>query len=38
VELEKVAMVTEAKKEETKPTLGYDVSAMADAFKKRFNK
>jgi hypothetical protein len=38
VELEKVAMVTEAKKEETKPTLGYDVSGMADAFKKRFNK
>jgi len=38
VELEKVAMVTEAKKEETKPTLGYDVSGMADAFKQRFNK
>ena len=38
VELEKVAMVTESKKEETKPTLGYDVSGMADAFKKRFNK
>ena len=38
VELEKVAMVTEAKKEEAKPTLGYDVSGMADAFKQRFNK
>jgi len=37
VELEKVAMVTEAKKE-AKPTLGYDVSGMADAFKQRFNK
>ena len=38
VELEKVAMVTEAKKEEAKPTLGYDVSGMADAFRQRFNK
>ena len=37
VVMEKVAMVTESK-EETKSTLGYDVSDMADAFKKRFNK
>lgn len=37
VVMEKVAMVTESK-EEAKSTLGYDVSDMADAFKKRFNK
>lgn len=37
VEMEKVAMVNESK-EEAKSTLGYDVSDMADAFKKRFNK
>ena len=38
VEMEKVAMVNEAKAEEVKPTLGYDVSGMAEEFKKRFNK
>ena len=38
VEMEKVAMVTESKTEETKPTLGYDVTDMKEAFKKRFNK
>ena len=35
--MEKVAMVTESK-EEAKSTLGYDVSGMAEEFKKRFNK
>lgn len=38
VEMEKVAMVSESKTEEPKSTLGYDVTGMADAFKKRFNK
>jgi hypothetical protein len=38
VEMEKVAMVNEAKAEAVKPTLGYDVSGMAEEFKKRFNK
>lgn len=38
VEMEKVAMVTESKAEEPKSTLGYDVSDMKEAFKKRFNK
>jgi hypothetical protein len=38
VVMEKVAMVTESKTEEPKSTLGYDVSDMAEAFKKRFNK
>lgn len=37
VEMEKVAMVTESKKENTS-TIGYDVTDMAEAFKKRFNK
>ena len=36
--MEKVAMVNEAKAEEAKPTLGYDVSGMAEEFKKRFRK
>jgi hypothetical protein len=31
-------MVNEAKAEEPKSTLGYDVSGMAEEFKKRFNK
>ena len=38
VEMEKVAMVSESKTEEPKSTLGYDMTGMADAFKKRFNK
>lgn len=38
VEMEKVAMVAESKTEEPKSTLGYDMTGMADAFKKRFNK
>jgi hypothetical protein len=38
VEMEKVAMINEAKAEAVKPTLGYDVSGMAEEFKKRFNK
>jgi hypothetical protein len=38
VEMEKVAMVTESKNQEPKSTLGYDVTDMAAAFKKRFNK
>lgn len=38
VEMEKVAMVSESKTEEPKSTLGYDVTGMADALKKRFNK
>lgn len=38
VEMEKVAMVSESKTEEAKPTLGYDVTDMKEAFKKRFNK
>lgn len=38
VEMEKVAMVTESKTEEPKSTLGYDVTDMKEAFKKRFNK
>jgi hypothetical protein len=36
--MEKVAMVNEAKAEEAKPALGYDVSGMAEEFKKRFRK
>jgi len=36
--MEKVAMVNESKAEEVKPTLGYDVSGMAEEFKKRFRK
>ena len=31
-------MVTESKTEAPKSTLGYDVTGMADAFKKKFNK
>ena len=31
-------MVSESKTEEPKSTLGYDMTGMADAFKKRFNK
>jgi hypothetical protein len=38
VEMEKVAMVTESKDEAPKSTIGYDVTEMAEAFKKRFNK
>jgi|TARA_R110002074_G_scaffold21927_2_gene67593 hypothetical protein len=38
VRMEKVEMVKESKVVDAKPTLGYDVSGMADAFKKRFNK
>ena len=38
VEMEKVAMVSESKTKEPKSTLGYDMTGMADAFKKRFNK
>jgi len=37
VDLDKVAMVTESKKED-KPTLGYDAGIYADAMKKRFKK
>lgn len=37
VDLNKVAMVNESKTED-KPSLGYDASSYADAFKKRFNK
>jgi hypothetical protein len=36
--MEKVAMVTESKNQEPKSTLGYDVTDMKEAFKKRFNK
>lgn len=38
IEMEKVAMVTESKTEEPKSTLGYDVTGMAEAFKKQFGK
>ena len=38
IEMEKVAMVTESKTEEPKSTLGYDVTCMAEAFKKQFDK
>ena len=38
IEMEKVAMVTESKTEEPKSTLGYDVTGMAEAFKKQFDK
>jgi len=37
IDLNKVAMVTESKKE-NKPTLGYDAGIYADAMKKRFKK
>jgi len=37
VDLNKVAMVNESKTED-KPSLGYDASSYAEAFKKRFNK
>lgn len=36
--MEKVAMVNEAKNEEPKQSLGYDVTGMAEEFKKRFRK
>ena len=38
IEMEKVAMITESKTEEPKSTLGYDVTGMAEAFKKQFGK
>ena len=38
IEMEKVTMVTESKTEEPKSTLGYDVTGIAEAFKKQFGK